>query len=332
MHQSRLGNLDVLRALAALAVCLYHFREDIAIRSIDVAASAFAYGYLGVDVFFVISGFVIPLMLIKTKYSPADMGAFLASRFVRLYPAYIASIMLVFALWYLSSCIPGFSGQSPAISIASAVSNSLLICDFSGEEWILPVFWTLAIEAQYYALIAISFAFLTAESKGIRYAVLAAWIAAPLVAGVGPTVFTWTALFAMGILCCLRGHQLIGRLDFWILFGAAFSTHALTRGTTSAVVGSLTGLAILYLPEVRSPVLAWIGTISYSIYLIHGPLWVKVMNLTKRLPDIPAIQVLALVVGALVVIAASYLFFMVIERPSHAFSRIVRIRQSRAEP
>lgn len=331
MNSSRLGNLDALRALAALAVCLFHFREDIAIRSIGVASSVFSYGYLGIDVFFVISGFVIPLMLLQMKFRLADSGSFLLSRFLRLYPAYAASGILVIALSYLSSCIPGFSGQSPAFPIRAVVSNLLLICDFSGEEWIIPVFWTLAIEAQYYVLIAVTFPFLKNGSKRIRYSVLATWIAAPLFAGVGPTVFTWAALFALGILCCLKANKMMGSLSFYIFFGAACLAHALTKGLISAAAGASTGLAILYFPEVRSRVLIWIGGISYSIYLIHMPLWGRVMNLMKRLPDTPIIQMLALLLGALVVILASAIFFKVIERPSHEFSRSIRHQKRRTE-
>ncbi len=291
----------------------------------------FSYGYLGVDVFFVISGFVIPLMLFRMKFRLADSGSFLLSRFLRLYPAYAASGILVFALWYLSSCLPGFRGQSPAISISSVVSNSLLVCDFFGEAWIIPVFWTLAIEAQYYLLIVVSFTFLKNESKRIQYSVLAAWIAAPLLVGVGPTVFTWTALFAIGILCYLKANKMIDTLSFWIFFSAAFLTHALTKGSISAATGASTGLAILYFPEVRSRVLVWIGSISYSIYLLHMPLWGRVMNLIKRLPDTPIIQVLALLLGALVVILASAIFFKVIERPSHEFSRSIRHQKRKTE-
>jgi peptidoglycan/LPS O-acetylase OafA/YrhL len=83
MNPSRLGNLDVLRALAAIAVCFHHFKRD-SITSIGVLSSVSSYGYLGVDVFFVISGFVIPLMLLKMKFTFGDSGSFLLSRFLRL--------------------------------------------------------------------------------------------------------------------------------------------------------------------------------------------------------------------------------------------------------
>lgn len=321
----------MLRALAALAVCFFHFRRE-SITSTGAVSSLSSYGYLGVDVFFVISGFVIPLMLFKMKFRLADSGSFLLSRFLRLYPAYAAAGVLAIALWFLSSWIPGFRGESPSISFSGLLSNSLLICGFTGDDWIIPVFWTLAIEAQYYLIIAVSFPLLANESKRIRYGVLVAWVVAPLLAGVGPTVFTWSALFAVGILCYLKANRMIGTLGFWIFFSAAFLAHALTTGPISAATGASTGLVILYFPEVRSRILIWIGSISYSLYLLHTAVGGRVMNLAVRLPDTPIIQGVALLLAVVLAITASAIFFRLIERPSHKFSRSVRHQKRRTEP
>ena len=330
MNPSRLGNLDVLRALAAIAVCFYHFKRD-SITSIGVLSSVSSYGYLGVDVFFVISGFVIPLMLLKMKFTFGDSGSFLLSRFLRLYPAYIAAGLLAVMLWLLSSRTPGFRGEAPSISFSGFLSNSLLVCDFTGDEWIIPVFWTLAIEAQYYLLIAVSFPLLANESMRIRYGVLVAWIMAPLLADVGPTVFTWSALFSVGILCYLKANRMIGTFVFWIFFSAACLVHALTKGSISAVVGASTGLAILYFPEVRSRSLIWIGSISYSLYLLHPLVGGRVMNLAVRMPDNPIIQGIALLLGLLLAVVVSAIFFRLVERPSHELSRSIRHQKGRAE-
>lgn len=330
MNQSRLGNLDVLRALAALAVCFFHFKRE-SITSIGSVSVISSYGYLGVDVFFVISGFVIPLMLFKMKFRLVDSGTFLLSRFLRLYPAYAASSVLAITLWFLSSWTPGFRGESPSISLSGLLSNSLLICDFTNDGWIIPVFWTLAIEAQYYLLIAVSLPLLANKSILTQYGVLVAWVVAPFLADVGPTVFTWSALFAVGILCSLKANRMIGTLSFWVFFGAACLTHALTKGSISAAVGATTGLAILYFPEVRSRILIWIGSISYSLYLLHPLVGGRVMNLAVRLPDTPIIQGLALLLSVLLAISASAIFFSLIERPSHEFSRRIRHQKRRTE-
>ena len=154
---------------------------------------------------------------------------------------------------------------------------------------------------------------------------------APLLAGVGPTVFTGSSLFAVGILCYLKANRMIGSLSFWIFFSAGCLAHALTKGSISAAVGASTGLAILYLPEVRSRILIWIGGISYSFYLLHVLVGGRVMNLAVRLPDTPTVQSLAVLLGVLVAVVASAIFFRLVERPSHELSRSIRHQKRRTE-
>ena len=120
--KQRLTNLDVLRGLAALAVCAFHF--DLGGKlGVDVISSVTKFGYLGVDIFFVISGFVIPFAMERTNYRIKDAGYFLAARFFRLYPAYFAAAFLSVGLWFLSTKIPGFQGALPSFSFQEILFN-----------------------------------------------------------------------------------------------------------------------------------------------------------------------------------------------------------------
>src|SRR5688572_13967921 len=88
----RYKELDSLRGIAALCVVLFHFTfgYDNGLKILEEGKFYFTYGYLGVHLFFLISGFVILMTLEKTK-SSAD---FFVSRFSRLYPAYWTAIIL----------------------------------------------------------------------------------------------------------------------------------------------------------------------------------------------------------------------------------------------
>src|SRR3954471_184909 len=88
---ARIAELDALRGLAALGVALFHF------SLLDPAAGpGFAIGASGVDLFFIISGFVILMTLERTR----DWKDFLVGRFSRLYPAYWACVTLAaLAAW-----------------------------------------------------------------------------------------------------------------------------------------------------------------------------------------------------------------------------------------
>ena len=129
--QDRLSNLDILRGLAALAVCLFHFDRDSLFKGTFYPEIA-QFGYLGVNVFFVISGFIIPLSLAKAGFTLKGIWAFWMARFLRLYPAYFATALLAVGLWYISMLIPGFRGVAkPDLSFEMIFANLTMTCVFS---------------------------------------------------------------------------------------------------------------------------------------------------------------------------------------------------------
>ena len=97
-----------------MSVAVFHFSA--ALPS-EVARFIGTFAWLGVDVFFVISGFVIPLSLHDRGYRPSHYPNFLLRRLLRLEPPYLVSIAMVILLEYLSSLAPGFryrfEGDSP---------------------------------------------------------------------------------------------------------------------------------------------------------------------------------------------------------------------------
>ena len=67
LDRDRITNLDLLRGLAALAVCIFHFDHDGAL-GVPSVSRVLSYGYLGVQMFFVISGFIIPYSMLRSGY------------------------------------------------------------------------------------------------------------------------------------------------------------------------------------------------------------------------------------------------------------------------
>lgn len=148
--------IDVLRAIAAMGVCLLHFGG-----SLDNAGDVGPWvreitsrGYLGVPVFFVISGFVIPLSMGNWRLSWRNCLIFLGRRLLRLYPPYVNASVLALGLWWLSSMAPGFRGGSLQLTTADILANASMTAGFFNLPWILIVAWTLALEVQFYIAIA----------------------------------------------------------------------------------------------------------------------------------------------------------------------------------
>ncbi|MFC9144637.1 acyltransferase family protein [Streptomyces bacillaris] len=152
--KTRLRALDGLRLLAALMVAGYHYGGrggeiteawgSSAAVQFPTAHVWLAYGCLGVQIFFVISGFVICL----SGWGRTPL-AFFASRASRLMPAYWAAVVLVTLVFAL----PMVAYQ--AVSPSDALLNLTLLQQPLGADRVLGVCWTLWAEVRFYALFAL---------------------------------------------------------------------------------------------------------------------------------------------------------------------------------
>lgn len=99
---------------------------------------------------------------------------------------------------------------------------------------------------------------------------------------------------------------------------------AVTFAPTDALVaaGSLALMVVAVRDRLpRLPLLAWLGGISYSLYLVHVPIGGRVVNLAARLSPSPVQQLLICLLATVVSIGAAWLFWRCIESPSHRWSR-----------
>ncbi|MEJ8801153.1 acyltransferase family protein [Pontibacter sp. H249] len=123
----RIKELDALRGLAAFAVFLFHFQ-------------LFDYGYLGVHLFFIISGFVI-FLTAKSVKNPSD---FVIGRFSRLYPTYWICLFLTFAVLYY--------GRGD-VTFKQLLYNLTMFQAFLGVENVDGAYWSLTEELVFYVVI-----------------------------------------------------------------------------------------------------------------------------------------------------------------------------------
>jgi peptidoglycan/LPS O-acetylase OafA/YrhL len=148
MHQSkRLLELDALRGIAAVGVVLFHYIVAFANRydhpsEIFSILRYFRYGKHGVELFFIISGFVIFMSLERTKNS----SDFVFGRFSRLYPTYWMSVILSFAIVTIA--------RLPDLHIdgKDALVNLTMFQEFLNVPHIDGNYWTLEIELSFYVI------------------------------------------------------------------------------------------------------------------------------------------------------------------------------------
>jgi peptidoglycan/LPS O-acetylase OafA/YrhL len=151
---SRVNEIDLLRFVAVMAVTIHHYAfrgyaaDDMSIMPYPLLAPIAQYGYLGVHLFFMISGFVI----LMTAGS-GDLRKFIVSRIARLYPAFWVCCTITF----ISTLIIG--GTHYHATVTQYLANMTMLGDFIGIEPIDGAYWSLFVEMQFYAFVAIVLAF-----------------------------------------------------------------------------------------------------------------------------------------------------------------------------
>jgi peptidoglycan/LPS O-acetylase OafA/YrhL len=298
--------LDGLRALAVLFVIFFHYKIP-----------GFTGGGYGVDIFFVLSGFLITQVLIKGQEKEESLFVFYWRRFLRLMPAlaFMCLSFLIFSLLYSKIVPPGIALQDIFASI-SYMSNWTRA--FSVGIPIIPVVlgntWSLAIEEQFYLIWGPLFLFLSSKKAGknilaITTTLLFLSITWSIYAGLHNFGFSRiyngfdTHCFALIMGCCLALFSQSSsseKIFSWVskiwplaILGLIYLVGFITVGgnyTTyySLFAGVLTIIIILaayYAPESLfgkflgfTPIVA-IGKISYGLYLWHYPIWLILYTL-----------------------------------------------------
>ncbi len=325
----RQTRLDALRGLAALAVVLHHLfapwewhGSHPILKTLDAFA---AWGWLGVPVFFVLSGRCVGQAWLNTP----GAAHFTLRRMRRIYPAYLASLAVCLGVILLRHLITGTNDYAPLPRDLPSILAHLSLAihpatSVPGLNW---VYWSLACEMAYYLVLAgllFTPSYLGRASAwvmlnlGFSLLSLMGW-------GVPRTPFFFLehwGLFALGVSLALRaaGHRLA--LPSLIVSALYFSILT-ARGEAGPHhwVGVLTAL-ILLLPgfwwnPAPDHVLVRVGIASYSLYLIHVPVGVFMVFLpAARLLGSNLMGMLAaLSLGFAASLAAGFAFFYLVERP-----------------
>jgi peptidoglycan/LPS O-acetylase OafA/YrhL len=332
--RQRVALVDGLRGLASLAVCWYHLvvgSHGFVVASgisLIVARSA-QNAWLGVEVFFVISGFVIPLSLYRAGYRLSNYGTFVLKRIIRLDPPYLLTIGLILALEFISIHVPSFRG-SHMHSHYTALTLLLhlgYLNAFFGGHWLSPVFWTLAIEFQYYIGLGVVFELIVHPSPPVRVVVFAAL---GILAFAFPSVnlvFHYLFLFMLGIVTFYYRAGMLRRASFIAAVPILSVGCWLTVGPLVAYIGGATAVIIAFV-RYENRVLGFLGTISYSLYLVHVPIGGRIMNYGLRHAHTTPTRLGVLALGLAGSIAAAYAMYRLVEQPAQRLSSSIPLRRA----
>jgi peptidoglycan/LPS O-acetylase OafA/YrhL len=321
----RISVVEAMRALASISVALFHFCNQLHSTGAQLVAR---YGWLGVDVFFVISGFVIPLSLYGRGYGLRDFPLFLLRRLVRLEPAYLVSIAAVVVLWHASSLAAGFRGDAPSYSFPQIASHLFYLVPLTSYQWLSPVYWSLAYEFVFYITVGLTFSYLIERSEAATVTLALGAVGLKFV--MYNTVDVRIVEFLVGVLVMrsMVSDAKTRHTAVWLL--ASLVLVFFIGGIAAGIVVSIGACSILFLRSLEFGRLAiFLGGISYSLYLVHVPIGGRVINLGTRFGEGPLYELVIVALALLLSVVTAMLLHRLVEAPALKASRKIRRQERR---
>lgn len=310
-------DINGLRAVAVLAVVIFH-----------ASPHALPGGFIGVDMFFVISGFLISGILWEQLQENAfSFSKFYARRAWRLLPALYATLLgtlaTVFALFQPSVVRQTAMSTVSTVAFVSNVRFALQTGYFDVSAYRKPLLhtWSLAVEEQFYfiwpVILVAMYRYRRSLSPNLALpALIALVILSEVAVHTNPSLAYFLVPFRLFQFLTGAALHTIRPLDSYFMQEALAVTGVCSTGLSlsrfshstpfpgvAALLPTLATAALIHSPRsniasvLGTPVLSWIGRISYSVYLVHWPL-IVFLSLLSSSPQLKHDEALYLVVAS----------------------------------
>ncbi len=356
--------IDGLRGLAAMMVVITHLANAAADKHPGIfgpnVAELADLGRYGVQIFFVLSGFVIAHSVWLGAHSFRYLGRFAGRRFVRLDLPYWCVILFELILLSISGLVMSdYARELPPIG--EILANATYLQEFLGYQHILPVFWTLCYEVQFYLVFVLALTLLAKlrnagvsvdATRKIASVALVLSFSISLAIYLGRLPVPHEALFfdrwfqfAFGVIAYLyfrgqcSGAWVAAAAMACVLGAAAFGINAYR--VISTLITAATALAILASFKFRGwnslligPSMQFLGKISYSLYLLHLCIgWRTTVLVRELLGDAYSTLAayFAFALGVIASVMGAWIMHLLIERPSIQIARKIELPRRPSE-
>jgi peptidoglycan/LPS O-acetylase OafA/YrhL len=286
-HEQRIPYLDGVRGIAILLVFVAHLLEGVSpgnVRLLPWVTHGGGGGLIGVQLFFVLSGFLITSILKREfeKTGTISFRNFYWRRFWRLVPALVVVCIAAIVMAWFVLPREQFKATLGSVALAITYTTNLekFMPPFPNNGWLSHT-WSLSVEEQFYLVWPLVMLMCVRKSKamvhaaiGVGFAAAIVFRALPLNEALDVSLFRWDALM---VGCLLAFWQ--PRLSRWvtvlgvvIIAGYAMHYPNPTRNYHYVLCAVGSGLFLLYAAKskwVANPVLVYFGKISYGLYLWH---------------------------------------------------------------
>lgn len=329
LEKKHLPSIDFLRGFTAIFVCMYHF-----INYSDANGTLFTSNNLVkqissffpniVVLFFFLSGFVIVMSMEKQGFQFRKIGNFLLRRFIRIEIPYLASI----AVYILFALLWAIHEQHVFhIDWSRLFYHLTYSIAFSEHHWYNDIYWTLAIEFQFYILIALLFPLFQSKLIWLKFGSLALFGASFFILKENALVFAYSPYFVLGI----ATYYFMKKDNMQIvpgLFMLASLMVIFIYFDWQITLFLCVGLGILYLPVKYSNKLVHFGKTGYSFYLMHGAFGGTFLYFVMPMVTGVFSRCLIMLAAIIIAIFCSYLFYLLIELPSLKWAKRINIGET----
>jgi peptidoglycan/LPS O-acetylase OafA/YrhL len=324
--------LTGIRALAAGWVLAFHFRVELVTEFsfLGPTLPVINAGYLGVDLFFVLSGFILAythLHRLGDRWTPTRAAGFLWLRVARIWPVMVVTLLAA-GLYHLALLLATGSGEHADALDPGRLATHLLLIDGWGRrlpDW-NPVAWSLSEEWMAYLAFAATAALLLRACAQLT----ARALALGALAAVLPVTVTGMAMRdGANLMFSNHGTLLSGIVPLRVLgeflAGVLIAQLTARQRTTGRVAVAIPLLVLLIWSLARCPgdplarllatrPLEWSGRTSFALYMCHFLVLQSYRTVAGHLPVLPRRALLIACVGAPVVLA--YLLYRFVEEPA----------------
>ena len=315
-----------LRGLTAIGICLYHYicctvgyiNGGIIFDAVHMLSNT-------VQIFFIISGMVIPISMIIGNYQYKHFFTFLWKRTLRIEPPYIVSMVVGMVYLWVRNFVPG----SAPVDLFPTWQEVLLhlgylIPFFENMRWINPGYWTLAIEFQYYLILALIFPLAMSSQllfRGLFYFIL---LAMPFAYTDNDCFTGWGAYFLLGLIYILHYFKRVSLAEFVTVSIAASAITLVHHHWVILAIAWGTILLVYFFQDWENKFTHFFGNISYSFYLLHSVVGASIINFLSHRFTIWWEKPLVIAIGFLASTIAAHYYFQWIEKPSMGWSKKIK--------
>jgi peptidoglycan/LPS O-acetylase OafA/YrhL len=322
--------IDLLRGVTALLVCLYHF-----INHEDANGSLFAEtdfirerSYVLVDsvyVFFMISGFVIPLSMIRQKFTIDRFFKFLLRRWIRIEIPYLFSIIAILFIGFLWS-VKG--NQSFQLDSNQLFHHFFYTTGIFEKQWLNPIYWTLALEFQFYILIALVFPLVVSKNYILRYSSFLILASFGFLFEDTRFVLHFFPLFLTGLAYLFYSSETENKILNLSLLAALLIQIGFVFSPLTSIYILIALLIIEFGSLTSKNITVKFGKMGYSFYLMHGVFGGSFLYFILPYADTILMKIVFLILAIIISIILSYLFHRIIEKPSHKISQKINYKKT----